>query len=229
MSISFAGRLCQHSRSHHLLAATEAKVRLIGMLDSPYVRRVAVSLRCMDLPFVHEAVSVFRHYPEFSAINPVVKAPTLVTDDGVVLMDSTLILDYAERLAPADRRLNPPELRQYARAQRIVGLALAACEKSVQIVYERTLRPKEKHHQPWIDRVQGQLVEAYRLLETEVGSGRVWLFSERPLQADIATATAWSFTQSVLADTVAASDHPALSLFGKRAEALPEFLPFPHA
>lgn len=204
-------------------------MRLIGMLDSPYVRRVAVSLRCMGLPFVHEAVSVFRHYPEFSAINPVVKAPTLVTDDGVVLMDSTLILDYAERLVPADRRLHPTALPDYARAQRVVGLALAACEKSVQMVYERTLRPKEKQHQPWLDRVQLQLLAAYRLLESEVGSGRAWLFGEGPLQADIATATVWSFTQSVLADAVAASDHPALSLFGKRAEALAEFLAFPSA
>jgi glutathione S-transferase len=204
-------------------------MRLIGMLDSPYVRRVAVSLRCMGLPFVHEAVSVFRHYPEFSTINPVVKAPTLVTDDGVTLMDSTLILDYAERLVPPERRLNPADFPEYARSQRLVGLALAACEKSVQMVYERTLRPKEKQHQPWLDRVQGQLLAAYRLLESEVGSGQSWLFGNRPMQADIAAATAWRFTQSVLADAVAAAEHPALSLFAKRAEALPEFLAFPNA
>lgn len=80
-------------------------MRLIGMLDSPYVRRVAISLRFMGIPFAHEAISVFRQYDEFSAISPVVKAPTLVTDEGVTLTDSTLILDYAAGLAPADRRL----------------------------------------------------------------------------------------------------------------------------
>ncbi len=202
-------------------------MRLIGMLDLPYVRRVAVSLRFMDLPFSHEAVSVFRHYEQFSAINPVVKAPTLVTDDGVTLMDSTLILDYAERLAPVDRRLVPAALPEYARSQRQVGLALAACEKTVQIVYERTLRPVEKQHQPWIDRVQKQMLAAYRLLEAELGAGETWLFGERPLQADISAVVIWSFTQSVLADAVAAADHPALSLFAKRAEALPEFRAFP--
>ena len=42
---------------------------------------------------------MFRNFDEFQAINPVVKAPTLVTDDGAVLMDSTLILDHIERLA----------------------------------------------------------------------------------------------------------------------------------
>ncbi len=202
-------------------------MRLIGMLDSPYVRRVAVSLRFMDLPFAHEAVSVFRHYDAFSAINPVVKAPTLVTDEGVTLMDSTLILDYAERLAPMDRRLSPVGLSDYARAQRITGLALAGCEKSVQIVYELTLRPAEKHHQPWIDRVRRQLLAAYRLLETEIGSGETWLFGDRPLQADISVAAAWRFTRGALPDIIVAADHPALAIFSKRAEALPEFLAFP--
>ena len=202
-------------------------MRLIGMLDSPYVRRVAISLRFMGLPFTHEAVSVFRHYDAFSAINPVVKAPTLVTDDGNTLMDSSLILEYAERLAPMDRRLKPQGLNEFAGAQHMIGLALAACEKSVQIVYERTLRPPEKQHQPWIDRVRRQLLAAYATLETEVGSGEAWLFGDRPLQADISVATAWSFTQSVVADVVAAANHPSLATFSKRAETLPEFLAFP--
>jgi glutathione S-transferase len=206
-------------------------MRLIGMLDSPYVRRVAISLRFMRIPFAHEAVSVFRDYEQFSAINPVVKAPTLVTDDDVVLMDSSLILDYAERLASADRRLAPARLDEFARAQRVIGLALAACDKSVQLVYERTLRPVEKQHRPWIDRVHGQLLAAYRLLGTEVGtaeSGETWLLADHPLQPDISVAVAWYFTHSLLPDVVDAADHPALAAFSKRAEALPEFRAFPH-
>jgi glutathione S-transferase len=202
-------------------------MRLIGMLDSPYVRRVAVSLKAIGLPFVHEPVSVFRHWDTFTAINPVVKAPTLVTDDGTVLMDSTLILDYVERLAPPGRGLTPVDLDLYTRAQRIIGLALAACEKTVQIVYERNLRPIEKQHQPWIDRVSGQMLSAYRLLEGESGSGRSWLFGTRPLQADITVAVAWGFTMSVLAEMIDPEDHPALTEHSRRAEALPEFLATP--
>ena len=67
-------------------------MQLIGMLDSPYVRRAAISLRCMGLAFEHRSLSVFSHFEPFRAINPVVKAPSLVCDDGTVLMDSTLIL-----------------------------------------------------------------------------------------------------------------------------------------
>ena len=66
-------------------------MQLIGMLDSPYVRRVAISLQLLGLDFEHRPISVFRTFDQFRQINPVVKAPTLVCDDGTVLMDSTLI------------------------------------------------------------------------------------------------------------------------------------------
>jgi glutathione S-transferase len=201
-------------------------MRLIGMLDSPYVRRVAVSLKFMDLPFTHEPVSVFRHFDDFASINPVVKAPTLVSDDGTVLMDSSLILEHLERLAP-ERSLMPLDLGAHARAQRITGLALAACDKAVQIVYETTLRPAEKQHQPWIDRVRGQLLAASRLLEAEIGSASGWLFGTRPLQPDISAAVAWRFAHRMLGDMVMRSDHPALAAFSDRIEALPQLLSTP--
>jgi glutathione S-transferase len=202
-------------------------MRLIGMLDSPYVRRVAISLKAMGLPFTHEPISVFRHYDAFAAVNPVVKAPTLVTGDGTVLMDSTLILDHVACLAPQHLRLVPVDLAQQARALRIVGLALAACEKAVQIVYELNLRPAEKQHQPWIERVRGQLLAACGLLEAELGSGASWFFGTHPLQADISTAVAWRFTQLMIPERVSAADHPLLAAFSARAEALPEFLSTP--
>ena len=74
-------------------------MKLIGMLDSPYVRRTAISLQLLGVPFEHQSLSVFRTYDQFRRINPVVKAPTMVCDDGTVLMDSTLILQYAEVVA----------------------------------------------------------------------------------------------------------------------------------
>jgi glutathione S-transferase len=74
-------------------------MQLIGMLDSPYVRRVAISLRLLDLPFEHRNISVFRGFEEIRALNPVVKVPTLVCDDGLVLTESGLILEHLEDLA----------------------------------------------------------------------------------------------------------------------------------
>jgi glutathione S-transferase len=98
-------------------------------------------------------------------------------------------------------------------------------------VYEFRLRPEDKQHQPWIDRVRGQLAEAYRLLEVEAATAPAtpWLFGARPLQADVTAAVAWSFTASVLPDTIAADDHPALAALTRRAEATPAFLATPIA
>ncbi|WP_024880884.1 glutathione S-transferase [Methylosinus sp. LW3] len=199
-------------------------MRLIGMLDSPYVRRVAVSLNAFGLPFVHEPLSVFRDFDAFAGINPIVKAPTLITNEGVTLLDSTLILDYLERLVPAERRLTPERPEHFLRAQRIIGLALAANEKTVQLVYE-SKRPDERRHEPWVERVEGQLLAAYRLLEKEVAEvGESFLFGARLLQPDITTAVAWRFSRFVLADRLEPADYPALANFSLRAEALPEFI-----
>lgn len=193
-------------------------MKLIGMLDSPYVRRVAISLQLLDLPFKHQSLSVFRGFDEFSRTNPVVKAPTLVCDDGTVLMDSTLILQYAEALAGCS--LLPAEPSALARALHTVGLALAACEKAVQIVYERGLRPAEKQHAPWVERVTGQLLAACDGLEKAMPSGMD--------QAGVSTAVAWEFIQKMVPDVVPAVRFPGLVAFAASAEAQPAFRAAPH-
>src|SRR4051794_13622682 len=114
-------------------------MQLVGMLDSPFVRRAAISLRLLGLNFEHRSISVFSTFEQFRAINPVVKAPTLVCDGGTVLMDSTLIIDHAQ--AVVGRSLFPADPAGRLRDLRLTGLSLAACEKTVQIVYERNLRP----------------------------------------------------------------------------------------
>jgi glutathione S-transferase len=198
-------------------------MRLIGMLDSPYVRRTAISLRMMGFDFELSQLSVFRNYEEFQAISPVVKAPSLVTDDGTVLMDSTLILEYAERLAPS-KSLMPMDAREHAKALHLIGFALAANEKTVQMVYEKTQRPAEKQHQPWLDRVSGQVQRAYGVLDKETPSG--WFGGAVPNQADITVAVAWRFTQSRFPDVVTSAAHPKLAAHSARAEKLPVFADF---
>jgi glutathione S-transferase len=201
-------------------------MRLIGMLDSPYVRRVAISLEFLGVTFEHNAVSVFSTFEKFQSINPVVKAPTLVCDDGTVLMDSTLILQFVEVTKAKGRSLwseNPDRLQQEMRA---VGLALAACEKSIQIVYERNLRPAEAQYEPWLERVRGQLLAAYAGLEQEIQTRRS-VFAQSRGQAAITSAIAWQFTQSMLASVVPAANYPGLVALSARMENTPEFQKYP--
>jgi glutathione S-transferase len=203
-------------------------MKIIGMLDSPYVRRAAISFQLLGLPFEHLSLSVFRTYDQFRGFNPVVKAPSLICDDGTVLMDSTLIIDYAESMPGKRRSLMPAALPQRQHALHQIGLALAACEKNVSIIYERNLRPAEKLHQPWLDRLTAQLLAAYHLLERDMAAQPLAEGSQQMNQAGVSVAVAWHFTQQTLAELVPAADFPALREFSSRAERLPEFIAAPH-
>src|SRR5260221_3528596 len=203
-------------------------MQLIGMLDSPYVRRVAVSLQLLGSPFEHRSISVLSTFEQFRRINPVVKAPSLVCDDGTVLMDSTLILEYTENLAAPRKSLMPAGISERQQALRVIGLALAACEKSVQIIYERNLRPAEKLHQPWVSRVTGQLLAAYNALESEVLRKPLAIADEPIDQAGITAAVAWHFTQMTLPEVVPELEFAALQRLSATPEPLPEFAAAPH-
>ncbi|MFE4106860.1 glutathione S-transferase family protein [Almyronema epifaneia] len=201
-------------------------MKLIGMLDSPYVRRVAISLKLLEIPFEHEPLSVFRHFDEFSQVNPLVKAPTCLSEDGTVLMESTLILQYIEAIAHP-KSLMPTDPTQLSQALRIIGLALIACEKTVQIVYEQTLRPVEKQHPPWLARIEQQLAAAYAALEPIAAQGTPWLSGLQPMQPDITLGVAWRFTQHMLPAVINSKQHPALAQFSAQAEQHPAFATTP--
>jgi len=201
-------------------------MQLIGMLDSPYVRRAAISLRMLGIPFEHRSLSVFRDFDAFREINPLVKAPTLVCDDGCVLVDSSLIIDYAETLA--GRSLMPSEPGTRRHALHLIGLALVVCEKAVQHFYELK-RAANLRDASWQQRVHGQLRDACALLDEALGAAPAdhWLCGDTPTQADISVGVAWTFTQIVAAEIVSARDYSAFAGFAARAERLPEFVALP--
>ncbi|MEM6451830.1 MAG: glutathione S-transferase N-terminal domain-containing protein [Cyanobacteria bacterium P01_D01_bin.105] len=200
-------------------------MKLVGLFDSPYVRRVAVSLHHLDINFDHAPLSVFHNVDEFSDINPLIKAPTLITNSHEVLMDSTLILEYVEKLSAnnAGASLMPADMTDYQQALRLIGLAINACDKSVQIEYERKLRPAEKFHQPWIDRVKAQLESAYELMEVYAQETSGWMIGDRLTQADITVSIAWQFTHFMVPEYINSAQYPGVAALSARAEKLPAF------
>ena len=110
----------------------------------------------------------------------------------------------------------------------MIGLALAACEKSVQIVYEYNLRPSEKLHAPWLARVTGQLQAACGALEAELLRQPLAVATDTINQAGVSTAVAWHFVQQMVPTAVAAADYPALQALSRQAELLPAFVAAPH-
>ena len=156
-----------------------------------------------------------------------VKAPTAVTDDGVVLLDSTLIIHYALKALADGRTLGPVDPRLIALDVRLTGLGLAACEKAVQTVYERQLRPAEKQHQPWLERVAGQLKAALSAIETDI-AGAEWLLAPPLSEAGITLAVAGTFIAEMIPDVVTLSDYPRFAALTDAAEATALFQAWPY-
>lgn len=201
-------------------------MELIGYLDSPFVRRVAITMQFLDIPYKHRELSIFRNFEEFRAINPMVKVPTLVLDDGEVLIDSGLIIDYLESQI-ANRSLMPADTDQYRDALQFIGTALIVMEKRAQLIYETGQRPEEKQHGPWINRLQQQMTGAIDMLESMVAArednGYNWLQGDEPGQADITAAVAWRFIMHHENGLTDPNDYPALVALSAQAEVLPEF------
>ena len=201
-------------------------MKLVGMMGSPYVRRVAISLRLMGLEHEHRQISVFRDTEEFRAINSVVKAPTLICDDGEMIMDSSMILDYLESLVEPGRSLMPKDPAQHRKVLALIGLGLAVCEKAVQLEYEYN-KPVEYHYEPWQSRVTEQLHAALALLEQAAAHAHPWLATEQLSQADVTVAAAWRFTQFRVSHLVDVHTYTALAAYADRVEQLPEFVDTP--
>ena len=196
---------------------------LVGMLDSPYVRRAAITGTLLEGPFEHRSVSVFRHMEEFRAINPLIKAPTLVADDGTVLSESLLIIQHFEDVA--GRSLRPVDPAARVRDLGLTGIGIVAADKAVSIEYERK-RPEAQRYAPWQERIVAQLHVALDLLDAAAKEGELTAGPEL-LPSDIAAAIAWGFCRFVIPEFAPEERWPALAEQARACEALDAFKAWP--
>ena len=196
---------------------------LIGMFDSPFVRRVAISMKLLGLPFEHRNWSVGKDQAEIRRYNPVGRVPTLVLDTGEVLIESAAILDYLDELAGSPRALLPASGEPRRHALKLMALAIGAVEKGLWQVMEIVFRPAEKRHEPWTTRCAGQMQDALAELEEACAAlpSDGWLVGDRLGQADITLTCV--FTYLCEAVRLDASRYPALARHAGRCNELPEF------
>jgi glutathione S-transferase len=202
---------------------------LIGMFDSPFVRRVAVSMNVLGVAFEHRNWSVGKDFELIRTFNSLGRVPTLVQPDGEALIESSAILDFLDDSVGPERALIPRSGKQRREVLRILAVATGAAEKGVSQVYETVFRPPEKRHRPWTDRCHTQMHAALAELNrvSQARSGE-WLVGNRMTQADITSTCVYTFLVDALAIDRAAVDRAAvvytgLAALAERCEALPEF------
>ncbi len=195
---------------------------LIGQYDSPFVRRVAIAMRMYGMTYEHRPWSVFRDADKLAAVNPVMRVPTLIADDGEALTDSTAILDWLDEIAGPEAALIAASGKDRRACLKVCALASGLGDKAVSLVYEKLIH--ERATPLWVARCQQQIegvLDALELSRT-AAEGR-WWFGARISHADIITACVLRFLREAHPDLFDATRWPALAAHAEACEALPEF------
>ena len=133
---------------------------------SPFVRkvRIAANVLGLDREITLEFADTMSASDSVRQQNPLGKIPALVLEDGTVLFDSRVILEYLDHRAGGGRIIPTDAGARFA-ALRLQALADGLMDASVLLVYEGRYRPAERHEPKWLELQAGKAARALAALE----------------------------------------------------------------
>jgi glutathione S-transferase len=133
---------------------------------SPYGRKVRLAAAVLGLTdeITIEAADTMNPEDSIRGQNPLGKIPALILDDGRVLYDSRVILEYLDTLAGGGRVI-PTDVDARFQALTTAALADGVLDAGILIVYEGRYRPDLDPYQPWLDYQCGKIERALAALE----------------------------------------------------------------
>ena len=195
---------------------------LIGQYDSPFVRRVAVALKTYALAYEHAPWSTFGDADKIARYNPLRRVPTLVLDDGTVLVDSVGILAALDAQVGPDAAVLGRPGTHGIEILRISGFAAGTADTGLSLLYERLFH--EVAFPLLVDRCRAQISETLTLLESiRAAAATPFLFDDRLSHADVILATMFRFLSEALPNEFDFTSWPALGRHSERCERLPVF------
>ena len=140
---------------------------------SPFGRKVRIAASLLGLADKIDVRETDLNDPADSirVQNPVGKIPALVLDDGDVLYDSPVILDYLDHVAGGGRII-PREPKARFAALRLQALCDGILDASLLLVYEGRYRPAEMKVQSWVDRQADKVTRGLTALEAGAARAR---------------------------------------------------------
>ena len=195
---------------------------LIGQYDSPFVRRVGIAMRLYGIAFEHRPWSTFGDGEKVASFNPLRRVPTLVLDDGEVLVESGAILDHLDETVGPDRALIPARGEARRKALKVAALGTGLGDKAVSLFYERALHKETS--EAWSNRCRMQIGAVLAALEADrAGRTSAYWFGDTMGHADIAVACALRFVSEAHPGVIDAAREPALAAHAARCEATEPF------
>ena len=197
---------------------------LHGIAGSPYVRKVIVALGEKGIEYDHIPVMPIGQSPEYLAISPLGKVPCY-EDQGAAIPDSSVIIDYLERIHPTPA-LYPSDPLDRAQALFLEEYADTKLTGALLTVFrERFVNPTFLNKEPDEDLVKESLeVEvpsALDYLEERIGN-KPFLVGGNFTIADIAVSSPFvNFAMG--GESVDASRWPQMADYVQRMHARPVY------
>ena len=158
-------------------------MQLLASPASPYTRKVRIVLAEKKIECEIEQVDVNPVENPVNSRNPLGKIPTLVLDDGTVLYDSRVIVEFLDGVSPISR-LIPDDMRDRVAVRRWEALADGVLDAGLLVRYE-SLRDKKERSKAWSDKQLARITRAMAQMAAEL-EGKPWCHNDRYSLADIA-------------------------------------------
>ena len=192
-------------------------MKLIGSLASPYVRKVRVVLAEKKLDCQFELENVWAPDTIISTLNPLGKVPSLVMEDGSVMIDSRVMVEYLDTLTPVCKLL-PPNGRDRADVKCWEALADGMLDAAIIVRLERTQRPIELQSEDWIARQMRKVHLGLATLSDKLGESAYCAGKNYSL-ADVAVGCTLGWLSFRFPEIAWRDDHANLArLFDKLSE-----------
>jgi glutathione S-transferase len=195
---------------------------LVGQYDSPFVRRVAVTLHHYHMPFERNTISVFSQAKKMQKINPLIRIPSLELASGEILIDSWAILDHLDELAGPARALIPSHGADRRKVLQTIALAAGVTEKAGDVVYERHFHPGKMLSKEWEERCLEQVHSGLEQLEKNCGTP--WYSDLHMSQGDVTIGCMLGYLKLRLPEAFPANKFPKLHGLSLHCEMREEFV-----
>lgn len=187
---------------------------------SSFSRKVRVLLIEKQVPHEVEVLNLWEPN-DLQELNPIGKVPTLVLDDGRVLISSAVIADYLDGRYPEPRFI-PTDPDRRLEVRQLEAIADGVMDAVAASLYEGRFHDEVSRSRPWLERQRGKADAGLAALERHLGSRR-WLCGESVTLADIAIACHLGFVTTRAPQFFDAARFPGLARLAGNLEARASF------
>jgi glutathione S-transferase len=163
-------------------------MKLIGSLNSPYVRKVRVVMAEKKIEYQFELDDPWSADTKIQQSNPLGKVPCLIMEDGGAVFDSRVIVEYLDNVTPVHKLL-PATGRARAEVKCWEALADGMIEAAILLRVEHNVRVDSERSATWMARQRGKVEAAIKAMSAGLGT-KPWACDGKYSLADLAVGCA---------------------------------------